>query len=421
MTIYATLKISLRALRANRVRTILAVLGVVIGIAAVIIVYSAGEGIRRLVVGQVESFGTDIIESEMRIPKKGSKEKADQGGTQSGISMAQGVVITTMTLEDMEDINKLPNVKNSYAGILGQEQASYGSEVKKAFLYGVSSSYVDIDKSKVEFGRFYSDAEEKSLSQVVVLGTNIKEQLFGNTDPIGKLIKIRKSKYRVIGIMEKRGSAGGLNFDDYVYIPLQTLQKRVQGINHVLFMIHQLRDVSKDDDTAEEIRTILRENHGITDPEKDDFAVITMKEMLKILDTVTGALTLLLLAIVAISLVVGGVGVMNIMYVTVTERTREIGLRKAVGANNRAILSQFLVESIIITMLGGVFGILIGIGASFAIAKIAAQYGMEWEFAVPLKSFAVALGYSGIFGIFFGVYPARRASRLDPITALRNE
>ena len=430
-------KISLTSLKNNKVRTSLTVLGIVIGIASVIVVFSAGEGISSLIVGQIESFGgSDMIETEIKVP---STKKGSAGDTQSATAMVQGVQITTLSLEDMEDINKLPNVKESYAGIMGQEQVNYGSETKKAMIMGVSASFVDMDDSEIEYGNFFTDAEDKSLSKVVVLGYKMKEKLFGNSDPLGKFIKIRKTKFRVIGVMKERGAVMTMDFDDMVYVPVRTLQKRVMGIDHVLYMMHRVYDTTIIKETAEDIRVVIRENHDLdsipidpkvsvvtigeymTDTSKDDFRVVTMTESLEIMSVVTGAITLLLLAIVAVSLVVGGVGILNIMYVVVTERTAEIGLRKAVGAKYADIMIQFLIEAVLITIVGGVVGIIIGSLLSAVIAFGANSYGLEWDFVIPFKSIVVALGFSAFFGLVFGIYPARKAARMDPIAALRNE
>lgn len=424
MKIFSIAKTALNSMGANRTRTALTVLGMVIGIASVIIVFSAGEGINSLILGQIESFGTDIIEVEIKMPS--NKKSSSNMSAEGSADIAQGAQITTLTLEDMEDVSRLPNIKDSYAGIMGQEQISYGNEAKKAFIFGTNASYIDIDKSEIDYGRFFTQEEDKSLSQVVVLGSKMKEKLFGESEPIGKMIRIRKAKFRVIGVMKERGAVMTLDFDDYAYVPVRTLQKKVMGINHVLYFVSQLYDMEQSEETAREMRAIIRDNHNIEvehidDFYKDDFRVATMKEMMEMLDTVTGALTLLLLAIVAISLIVGGVGIMNIMYVIVSERTAEIGLRKAVGAKYSDIMWQFLIESVIVTLAGGIVGIIFGIGISAAISWGAANYGLDWKFAIPARSIMVAIGFSSFFGIVFGLYPARKAARLDPIAALRNE
>jgi putative ABC transport system permease protein len=429
MNIISTLQIALRAMRANKMRTGLTVLGMVIGISAVIIVYSAGEGINSLIEGEIESFGgSDIIETEIKVP---SSKKGGASETQSATALVQGVQVTTLSLDDMDDVNKLPNIKQSYAGVLGQEQVSYGNELKKAMLFGVTGSFIEIDQGKVENGRFFSESEDKSLAQVAVLGSEISEKLFGDSDPISKSIKIRKKKFRVIGVLEERGAVMTFDFDNLVYVPVRTLQKKIMGIDHVSFIMHQVENTDLIDETVLDIAYVVRENHDIEQPTevregwadtgKDDFRVVSMTESLEIMETVTNAITLLLLAIVAISLVVGGVGIMNIMYVIVTERTKEIGIRKAVGAKYSEILKQFLLESILITIIGGVVGVVIGVIVSYLIKLGATQAGFSWEFSIPIRSFVVALGFSTVFGILFGVYPARKAAKMDPIEALRSE
>lgn len=418
MQLYEVIKIAWRSLLANKVRTGLTVLGMVIGIASVIIVYSAGEGIRSLVVNQIQSFGTNIIETEVKVP---STKKGASGDQQSASATAQGVQVTTLTLDDLEAANRLPNIVDGYAGVLSQEKASYGNESRKAFLLGVNASYDAIDQSEVGSGRFFSDAEDRSLTQVVVLGAKMKDKLFGDSDAIGQQISLRQSKYKVIGVMKARGASMGMDFDDYIYVPIRTLQKKIMGIDHVMYMVQELADEKQAAVTADEMTALLRERHDITNPDKDDFRVVTMEEMMATLDTVTSALTILLLAIVAISLLVGGVGILNIMYVIVSERTPEIGLRKAVGARYRDIMVQFLLEAVMITVLAGIIGILFGILLSWFIALGANAGGLDWTFTVPTKAFVVALGFSLFFGVFFGVYPARAAARLDPIEALRRE
>ncbi|MBI4779053.1 ABC transporter permease [Candidatus Falkowbacteria bacterium] len=418
MKLRSIIKISFRSIKANKVRTGLTVLGMVIGIATVVIVFSAGEGIRSLILGQVESFGTDIIETESKVP---STKKGAEGDIQSAMAMAQGVQLANLTFKDMADINKLPNINKSYAGILSQQQASYGNEFRKAILYGLTADFIEIDKTKVASGRFFSDLEDKSLAQVAVLGSKIKTKLFGDSEPLGKGIKIGKEKFLIVGVMEEKGAVTGVDFDDFIYLPLRTLQKKLMGLDKSYMIISQLKDVKLAEITADDVKILLRENHNITDPDKDDFRVTTMIEAMKTISTVTDAITLLLLAIVAISLIVGGVGVMNIMYVIITERTAEIGLRKAVGAKYNDIMLQFLIESLIITLIGAAAGVLIGLAASYLIYLGANYSGLSWKFIVPLKAYYVALAFAVVFGLGFGIYPARKAAKLDPIEALRQE
>ena len=416
MSINGTIRLALKSIIANKLRTVLTVLGIVIGITAVVVVYSAGAGIKSLVVGQVESFGTDIIQTEIKVP---STKKGESSDIEDSMAMAQGAQVTSLSLEDFEEIKGLPNITDGYAAIMGQEKISYLNEAKKSFLYGVTAEFIEIDKSEVSYGRFFTEAEDKSLALVVVLGQGVKEDLFGDSDPIGKYIKMRNKKFQVIGVLEERGSMMTMNFDDFIYVPFRSLQKKVMGIDYAQFFIHGVDDMNIVDYTAEEIRYVLRDNHDITDPAKDDFRVTTMEEMMEMLNTITNAITLMLIAIVIISLIVGGVGILNVMYIIVSERTAEIGLRKAVGAKFSEIMWQFLLEAIIITMLGAVIGIILGIMIAWALAFALNQYGLDWAFIVPSEAFIVSLLFSLVFGIFFGVYPARKAAKLDPIEALR--
>lgn len=410
--------LALRMMIANKARTALTILGIVIGIASVIIVYSAGEGIYSLILGQVESFGTDIIQTEVKVP---NNKKGDAGSADSANAMVEGVQITSLTLDDMDAVSRSQNIKAAYAAMFSQEQVAYGSELRRAMVYGVSASFLDIDATKIAYGRFFTEAEDRSLAPVVILGSKMAEKLFGDVDPLGKYVQIRREKFEVIGVMAPRGAFMFVDFDDFIYMPIRSLQKKIMGVNHITMMVHQLRNQELAVDTANEAAYIIRSNHDITDESRDDFRVTTMTEQLDMLKTITGAVTLLLLAIVVISLVVGGVGIMNIMYVIVAERTAEIGLRKAVGATYDQIMRQFLLEAILITLIGGLVGIAIGVSLAWLLSIGAKAYGLDWRFIIPIRAYVVALLFSLVFGVLFGVYPARRAAKLDPIEALRSE
>ncbi|MFH1173156.1 MAG: ABC transporter permease [bacterium] len=407
-----TFKLAWQSLLVHKGRTALTVLGIVIGIAAVIMVMSAGESIKGLVLSEVEAFGTDIIQVEIKVPT------TNKNSTSNAIGMAQGIEITTLTLDDAKAIAKLPNVKNYYAGLMGQNVISYLDNNKSAYFYAASPSFIDMDKSEVAQGRFYSIAEDNELARVAVLGYKIAQDLFGDQEPTGQSIKIGRFKFKVIGVLTERGGGMGLNFDDMIFLPLQTAQKLLLGVDHISWATTQVADASRQDQTAEDIIGLLRERHDINDPKDDDFAVTTMAEARDMINTIFGGITLLLIAIAAISLIVGGIGIMNIMYVSVTERTFEIGLRKSVGANPKQILWQFLWEAIMITAVGGIIGIIIGIGLAIATSLAARQFGFNWPFALPPQAILIAFIFCGAVGLAFGYYPARRAAKMSPITAL---
>lgn len=424
MNIKSTLKLAIHSMKNNRSRTLLTILGMVIGVTSIVVVFSAGEGIRHIIVAQVESFGTDIIQTEIRIPSDKNKSATAQNADAS-TGLAQGIQITTMTLKDLDDIKKLPNIIDGYGIITGQELAVYGNKRKKVNLLGVNASFIKIDKTKINNGRFFSDSEDKSLSKVIVLGSKVKTDLFGESDALDKYITLGKSKYRVIGVLKERGNMMGMDFDSFSYVPIRTLQKRVLGIDYILQMVHQLKNTNIADQTAQDMKYILRKNHNINNPEDipayDDFAVVTMAEMMKTLNTITKYITILLLAIVTVSLIVGGVGIMNIMYVVVSERTFEIGLRKSVGAKYQDIMWLFLSEAVLISFIGAIIGIIVGILISGLIAIGAKSYGLDWKLIVPLKAYIVSFVFALACGLVFGVFPAKKAAELDPITALRNK
>lgn len=409
------LKMAWSTFRKTKVRSSLTVFGVTIGIAMVILVLSAGNAVKALILDEVSGFGDDWIQTEVKIPAAGKTSQENASG------FARGITITTLTVDDMEALKKLKNIGAAYAGVTTQAVISYGQEKKRPSVFGVSASYPTIDKTEVVEGRFYTESEEQSVSQVVVLGSEIRDNLFGNQEAIGRTVKIDGKGYRVVGVMESIGATGFINMDELIYIPLKTVQKKMMGIDHVLWITSQAIDNSKAESTAEEMRAIMRQRHEIDSEEKQDFAITTMNEALSIVETIFTAITYLLVALAAISLLVGGVGIMNVMYVSVAERTFEIGLRKSVGASAKNILHQFLIEAIVITLLGGVAGIIIGVMLAYVISFVAGLLGFSWLFSVSIPGVIISVLFSGAVGLFFGIYPAKKAAAMDPIVALQQE
>ncbi len=410
-----SLYFTLEHFRKSKLRAFMTVFGIMVGIAMVIIVLSAGHGIRGIILDEVASFGDDWINIEVKVPstQKNSQENAS--------SLARGVTITTLNENDLDAVLKLSNISSGYAGVTTQVVASYKNEKERPTVFGVSASYLDVTKADLDTGRFFNEDEDRAVSQVVVLGSEVKEALFANRDAVGETIKVDGKAFRVVGVMESLGATGFFNMDEIIYIPLRTTQKKIMGVNHVLWSVVQTINNDKAESTAEEIRWLMRERHDITDPDKDDFAITTQAEALSIVGTIVSGITWLLVALAAISLLVGGVGIMNVMYVSVAERTFEVGLRKSVGAREKDILVQFLLEAVVLTALGGVIGILVGGAVSFVISIIAQFAGFAWTFKISLLSIFLAVGFSTAVGILFGVYPAKKAAKLDPIVAIQQD
>jgi putative ABC transport system permease protein len=408
-------EIALKALLRNKVRAILTILGITVGIMAVIIVLSAGRAIQDFITNQITMFGTDYIVVEIKVPS------TEHVSVENASAISQGVTITTLKESDADEIKKLSNIKDIYSGQMGQEVFSYQEKNKVGMLFGVTASFSNVDPGELEEGRFFTDSEDKSLTKIVVLGSRLKKNIFGNDDAIGKRVKIGKQNYKVIGVMKERGSAGVFSMDDIAFVPLRTLQKLILGINYVQLIYVKTTNSALADVTADDIIVLIRSLHKIDDPKNDDFSVTTSSQGMAILGTVIGAIKLLLFAIASISLVVGGIGIMNVMYVSVAERTFEIGLRKAMGAKRSNILRQFWAEAIMITTLGGLAGIILGTAFSFFISRLANSFGFNWKFYISLNYIVLAVGISVLVGLISGVYPARAAAKLDPIVALRKE
>jgi len=413
---------AIRGITNNKSRTFLTTLGIMIGIGTVIIVLSAGEGFKSYINAQIDLFGSNTISIETLIPPSTRQRNANVDSSNSLQNMAgtNAIPIKTFKNRDIQDIKKIPNVKNAYGAVLSQEIVSYKNVSKNVFIFGADASRFDIDKGVLSSGRPYTEEENRALAQVAILGHTIAIDLFGESNPIGKLIRVGNYNLKVIGVYKTRGGLGA-DDDNEIFIPISTLQKKYLGIDYLFYGIVELVDGSKADTSALDIIDLLRRNHSITNPVNDDFRVKTQAQNMETFNVILKAITFLLIAIALISLIVGGVGVMNIMYVVVTERIGEIGLKKALGARNKDILIEFLIEAIFLTLLGGIIGILGGVLVSYIIAKVAQSYNFVWNFVVPVYGVILAVSISMIIGIVFGVLPARSASKLNPIEALNKE
>jgi len=411
-----SIKLAFKNLRSNIARTLLSLLGIVIGVASVILVLSFGSGVKQYLVDQVSSFGTDIMQIEVKVPKVNKMSSANAGG------QVGGVTITTLKLDDAEKIAKLDNIDSWYAMVITQQITSFEEKKKQAMIIGVSPDVTKADpKTEIDEGQMFTNEDDAGLRQVAVLGSKMKEYYFGSGDAIGQSIKVKGQTYKVVGTLKSRGTTGVFSFDDTLYVPLQTAQKKLAGINYIQTMIFKLKDMTKLDLTIAQATDIMRIQHHITNPDDDDFAVNSIVEILNILNTVFFAVNALLLALTSISLIVGGVGIMNVMYVAVTERTFEIGLKKSVGAKNFSILAQFLFEAVFLTILGGIIGLIIGFLITQGAEILAASFGYPIDLTITWWSVLIGAGFSAVVGILFGYWPARNASRMTPMDALRRE
>jgi len=415
LIIIKSIKTSVKALLSNKARSFLTMLGIIIGVAAVIIIMSLGAGAQSLILSQVKSLGTNLIGV---LP--GGSEKDEPPAS------VMGIAITTLTYEDLLAIANKKNVPNLISAVgyySGQDTISWQNNSYDTSLKGSTVGYLDVEGGEVEQGRFFTEEEERNLARTIVLGSTVKKELFGESDALGQYVKIKKQTFQVIGVMKERGTVAMQDYDDQVFIPLKTMQKLIAGVNH-LGLIRAKVDYDENVDKAiNDVKVTLRERHDIKDQsgKNDDFSVRSAAQALDMISTITNALKYFLAAIAALSLIVGGIGIMNIMLVSVTERTREIGLRKAVGANNVNIMMQFLSEAITITMIGGIFGIISGVFIAYVVSVVFNILGYDWEFVVSIFSILMAVGISALIGIVFGLFPARKASKLEPVEALRHE
>ena len=404
MDIVESIKMAGTTLMANKLRSSLTMLGIIIGNASVIAMIGIGEGAQSFVKDQVNSLGTNVL---FIIP--GNPDAQRRPVMQP----------PTLVLKDADAIaSQVPTVKEVAPALTGSEIVSYRSNNSTASLIGATPSYLIVRNFDVAKGRFITKDDLKRQTNIAVLGSEIAEILFGKEDPIGQSIRIKNTSLQVVGVMQPKGAAFGDNQDLNIFLPLTTMSNRISGRSspygmRVSFISVSVKDESMMTAAQFQIENLLRLRHKIV--KQDDFTVRNQKDLMSILGNITGALTLLLACVAAISLVVGGIGIMNIMLVSVTERTKEIGLRKAIGASQEDILIQFIVEAVILSVTGGFIGTAIGIGGIFLVAAFS-----PLQASVSVSAIAIAVGVSGGIGLFFGVVPARQAARLDPIVALRS-
>lgn len=400
-----SVSIAIAALLSNKLRSILTMLGIIIGVGAVIVMISIGMGVRQKVTNSIASLGSNML-----IVTPGS---ANKGGVRSAAGSNQ-----SLKLDDAEAIQKrikdidyvAPTVNSSY-------QVVYGNQNWNTSVYGVTPDYMKIRSLTVASGSFITNADDNSRNRVAVIGSTVATNLFGTKNPVGSNIRIHNQPFKVIGVLESKGqSSMGSDQDDVVLVPLKTAQERLMGITYIRSINIQVTNTNDMDAVQEQVETLLRQRHHIRTGEDDDFNVRNLTSIMETMSSTTTMLTLFLGSIAAISLLVGGIGIMNIMMVSVTERTREIGIRKALGATFKDIMTQFLIESVVIGVAGGLLGVFFGVSISLLISHFS-TFTTYITAAPIILSFTFSVGT----GLFFGIYPAKKAARLDPIEALRYE
>lgn len=404
MRIKESIHIARRSLMGNKMRSLLTMLGVIIGVAAIIAMISIGNGAKSDISERIKSLGTNVL-------------RIRPGSQRFGMVRFGMGSVMTLKYEDVEVIRE----KSKYIDyvepeVSRQAQVKFGNKNDNIEIIGTTPEYQHIQNAHVVKGDFFTNDDVLYREKVCVVGQTVVNNLFQSVNPVGQKIKINNLEFRVLGVLEKKGSMGPFDQDNRILIPITTAMKRVFGIDYLRSIGVQVRDAKNMEAAKEEIEAILRRQHRLPSSKESDFNIQDQSEFLETLEKTSQSFTYLLGGIAAVSLIVGGIGIMNIMLVSVTERTREIGTRKAVGAKRRDILVQFLVESLILSLLGGVIGILLGVSGASFISKIAG-----WKTIVSIDAILLAFVFSASVGIFFGIYPARKAARLNPIEALRYE
>lgn len=423
MNFSSTIKMTVRNLLARKGRSFLTMLGIIIGVAGVIIIISMGAGAQSLVLGQVNKLGSNLISIQ--------PGKSDPKGPPAQV---YGVVITTLINEDAQALrspSQVPHAVGVTAEVLGVATVTWQNKSVDTNFIGTDSGYKKVVNFTMQSGQFMDDGDVDGSANVVVLGSAVSDALFSGTgvDPVGQVIKVRSASQenvggvplRVVGVISPRGSAFFQDQDDQIFIPLAIAQGQLLGIRHLQAIALKVDAVENVDRTIEDVTRVLKQRHNVRSEDDIDFTVRNQASAVEMLTTITSALSLFLTSMAAIALFVGGIGILNIMLVTVAERTREIGLRKAVGATGKTIMKQFLLEAGTLTFIGGIFGIVVGVSVSYLMAMLMQYLGFDWDFVISITSVLLAVGVSILTGVIFGLYPSFKASRLDPIEALRYE
>jgi putative ABC transport system permease protein len=404
----ASLRIALRALMVNKMRSTLTMLGIIIGVGAVIAMIAVGSGAKQRIADQIASMGSNLL-----MVMSGSS-------TSGGIRFGSGTV-PTLTVDDAKAIlSEIPSVKYAAPTLMGVAQVVYGNQNWSTSIVGTTPEMLDIREWPVALGRPFSQQDVDGATKVCLLGMTVVENLFGGIEPIGQIVRIKKVPFTVIGVLASKGQTTfGQDQDDTIFVPLTTAQKRLFGMQFpgmVRMISVQAKGPEVMEEAEKEINAILRQRHRIQPNQDNDFTVRNLTELMATAEQSASVMSLLLGAIASISLIVGGIGIMNIMLVSVTERTREIGIRIAVGAKGRDILLQFLIESLVLSLIGGIVGIGIGVAGTLILSSFT-----QWPTLFSIKAILLAFLFSSLVGVFFGFYPARKASLLNPIEALRYE
>jgi putative ABC transport system permease protein len=415
MNFLITMRVAIRALAKNKMRAALTVLGIVIGVWAVILLVSISQSAGLMIQEQFQSLGTNVL---IIFPSSQSSGGVQQGaGTTVRLTAEDAYAVS----KDCPAVLAASPIVNDRGQLVAGNLNWYADEIS-----GVNAFYLTVRNWQMARGDFFTQADIRSAAKVCVIGQTVADNLFPTADPLGKTIRIKKIPFQVIGILEPKGAnMFGQDQDNIVVAPISTVQKRLRGstFNNVDVLFASARSADRMEDAVGEIKDLLRERHRIRKGGSDDFEVRNTSEVAKVLSTITTVMTLLLGSVASVSLMVGGVGIMNIMLVSVTERTREIGIRMAIGARPRDILRQFLVEAILLSTIGGMIGVVLGIAAALSVTYGINNYLVyaKWPVKISIESIIVALVFAGSVGMFFGFYPARKASKLDPIEALRYE